>query len=58
MYASKDGAKLTTAAGTKLGQLTPSIQNRSGVRLTRPQANTMSAHKPSQASSVRKFGQN
>ena len=39
-YTSKDGE---TAAGTKLGQLTPSIDNKSGVRLTRPTMNVMSA---------------
>ena len=39
-YTSKD---VETAAGTKLGQLTPSIDNKSGVRLTRPSMNVMSA---------------
>ena len=54
MYHSKDGTKTTTAAGTKLGQMTPSIDKRSGVRLTRPQLNTQSAHYKHDTASNRK----
>lgn len=42
MYSSKDGTKLTTAYGTKLGQVTPStIKTRSGVNLDRPLGKNM-----------------
>ena len=41
--AAASGFDETTAAGTKLGQLTPSIDNKSGARLTRPTMNVMSA---------------